>query len=40
MTTNLNVQLDVMRTPKAKYIVEISDAVANPASTQAKLTDI
>ena len=36
LTTNLNVQLDVMRTPKVKYIVKLSDAVVNPASNQTK----
>merc|ERR1719161_2269216 len=39
LTANLNAQLDVMRTSKAKFIVELNEAVANLASTQMELAE-
>merc|ERR1719421_2494774 len=39
LTANLNAQLDVMRTSKARYIVELNEAVANLASTQMELAE-
>jgi len=39
LSANLNSQLDVMRTTKAKFIVQLDEAVANLASTQMELAE-
>merc|ERR1719316_402813 len=34
---NINAQLDMMRSAKAKFILELNEAIANMASTQAEM---